>query len=38
MEWRYGRTLNGMYVDGHECNDVVEYHAWFLAEYGRLER
>jgi len=38
MDWRYGRTPNGMYVDGHEREDVVEYCAWFLAEYGRLER
>src|SRR5258706_2042375 len=38
MDWRYGRTPNGMYVDGHEWNNVVEYCTWFLAEYGRLER
>ena len=29
---------NGMYIDGHECKDIVEYHTWFLAEYKRLER
>ena len=38
MDWRYGRAPNGMYIDGHEHNDVVEYHTWFLVEYSRLER
>ena len=38
MGWQYGKMPNGMYVDGHECEDVVEYCTWFLAEYKRLER
>jgi hypothetical protein len=38
MDWRYGRAPNGMYIDGHERDDVVEYRTWFLAEYSRLER
>ena len=38
MSWRYGKMPNGMYVDGHECEDVVEYCTWFLAEYKGLER
>jgi hypothetical protein len=38
MGWHYGKMENGMYVDGHEHKDVVEYRAWFLAEYKRLER
>ena len=38
MGWRYGKAPNGMYVDGHECTDVVEYWTWFLGEYSRLER
>ena len=38
MDWRYGRAPNGMYINGHECSDVVEYRTWFLAEYSRLER
>lgn len=25
LKWRYGRTRNGMYIDGHEREDVVEY-------------
>ena len=36
--WRYRRAPNGMYIDGHECSDVVEYHEWFLAEYSGLEQ
>ena len=38
MDWRYGRAPNGMYIDSHEHEDVVEYCTWFLAEYSRLER
>ena len=38
MDWRYGRAPKGMYIDGHEHDDVVEYRVWFLAEYSRLER
>jgi hypothetical protein len=36
--WRYGEMSKGMYIDGHERKDVVEYRAWFLAEYKKLER
>jgi len=38
MGWRYGKAANGMYIDGHERSDVVEYWTWFLEEYSRLER
>ena len=38
MGWQYGKMPNGMYIDGHECEDIVEYHTWFLAKYKRLER
>jgi len=37
MGWRYGKMSNGMYLDGHEREDVVEYRTWFLAEYKKLE-
>ncbi|KIJ37232.1 hypothetical protein M422DRAFT_260397 [Sphaerobolus stellatus SS14] len=30
LEWRYGKKHNGMYIDGHEQEDVVAYHAEFL--------
>ena len=38
MGWRYGSMPNGMYVDGHEREDVVAYRLWFLAEYEKLEQ
>jgi hypothetical protein len=38
MGWRYGKVDGGMYIDGHEREDVVEYRTWFLGEYSRLER
>ena len=38
MDWRYGKAPNGMYINGHERDDVVEYRKWFLAKYCRLER
>ncbi|KAG1728563.1 hypothetical protein EDB19DRAFT_1584123, partial [Suillus lakei] len=25
MEWRYGKVTKGMYIDGHEWADVIEY-------------
>ncbi|KAJ7165213.1 hypothetical protein C8R46DRAFT_836022, partial [Mycena filopes] len=25
LDWRYGRRRNGMYIDGHEREDIVEY-------------
>jgi hypothetical protein len=39
MEWRYGKATKGMYIDGHERKDVVEYRKGFLArmeEYTKL--
>jgi hypothetical protein len=25
LGWKYGKQKNGMYIDGHEREDVVEY-------------
>lgn len=33
MGWRYGRKRNGMYVDGHERKDVVEYRSAFVQRW-----
>ncbi|KAF8486647.1 hypothetical protein JB92DRAFT_3130812 [Gautieria morchelliformis] len=33
MDWRYGRKKNGMYIDGHEQEDVVQYRKAFLARW-----
>ena len=38
MNWRYGKATKGMYIDGHERADVVEYRKGFLArmeEYSK---
>jgi hypothetical protein len=32
MGWHYGRKKNGMYIDGHEHEDVVEYHTEFIEQ------
>ncbi|KAF5310155.1 hypothetical protein D9619_010553 [Psilocybe cf. subviscida] len=33
MGWRYGRKRNGMYVDGQEREDVVEYREEFIEQW-----
>lgn len=30
MQWRYGKATKGMYLDGHEQADVIEYRKGFL--------
>src|SRR5258707_7549456 len=30
LGWTYGKLRNGMYVDGHEREDVVEYRQQFV--------
>jgi hypothetical protein len=30
MKWRYGKTLRGMYIDGHERPDIVAYRDAFI--------
>ncbi|KIJ44951.1 hypothetical protein M422DRAFT_251574 [Sphaerobolus stellatus SS14] len=30
LEWRYGKKKNGMYIDGHEREDVIAYRIEFL--------
>ena len=38
MEWRYGRKRNGMYIDGHERPDVVEYRNKFVKQWQEYEK
>ena len=33
LDWRYGKKKNGMYIDGHEWEDVVQYHNEFLERW-----
>ncbi|KAJ6590451.1 hypothetical protein DFH09DRAFT_908654 [Mycena vulgaris] len=36
LDWRYGQRKNGMYIDGHEREDVVAYRTAFVKRW--LER
>ena len=38
LGWRYGRHQNGMYVDGHKCEDVVKYQQGFVERFKEYER
>jgi hypothetical protein len=35
MQWRYGKALKGMYIDGHERDDVVAYRDTFIERWYR---
>ncbi|KIJ42627.1 hypothetical protein M422DRAFT_254072 [Sphaerobolus stellatus SS14] len=38
LEWRYGKTKNGMYIDGHQREDVVAYRKGFLECWKEYEK
>jgi len=38
LDWRYGCKKNGMYIDGHEHEDVVQYRKDFLARWKEYEK
>jgi len=38
LDWRYGCKQNGIYVDGHEWEDVVTYRMEFLARWNEYEK
>jgi len=33
LNWRYGKKKRGMYIDGHERDDVVEYRRAFIKRW-----
>ncbi|KAF7378025.1 hypothetical protein MSAN_00226400 [Mycena sanguinolenta] len=33
LDWRYGHRKNGMYIDGHEWEDVVAYRTAFVKRW-----
>ena len=37
MDWRYSRVKNGMYIDGHERDDVVAYRCAFVHRWAEYE-
>lgn len=36
FKWRYSRRKNGMYIDGHEKEEVVEYRKQFVQQWMHL--
>jgi hypothetical protein len=38
LEWRYGKPRRGMFVDGHERDDVVEYRKDFVRQWSEYEK
>jgi hypothetical protein len=38
LSWCYGPMQNGMYLDGHECEDVVAYRTAFVARWKEYEK
>jgi hypothetical protein len=38
LSWRYAKKKNGMYIDGHEREDVVEYRKKFVQRWKEYEK
>jgi hypothetical protein len=38
LDWRYGRKKNGMYIDGHERDDVVKYRTEFIERWKEYQK
>ena len=38
MGWRYGKKTKGMYIDGHEREDVVKYREEFIVRWKEYEK
>ena len=38
LDWRYGRKKRGMYIDGHERDDVVKYRGEFIQRWKEYEK
>ncbi|KAH8979873.1 hypothetical protein EDB92DRAFT_1954569 [Lactarius akahatsu] len=38
LNWHFGPTQNGMYLDGHECPDVVAYREAFVRRWKEYEK
>jgi hypothetical protein len=37
LGWQYGGQMNGMYLDGHEHKDVVQYRTAFMQHFNQYE-
>jgi hypothetical protein len=38
LSWQYQQKKKGMYIDGHEREDVVEYRKWFVECWKEYEK
>jgi hypothetical protein len=38
LDWRYGKKKKGMYIDGHEREDVVAYRNAFCQRWKEYEK
>ena len=38
LDWRYGKKKNGMYIDGHKQEDVVQYCNEFLERWKEYRK
>jgi len=38
LSWRYAKKKNGMYIDGHERDDVVDYRKKFVQRWQEYEK
>ncbi|KAJ7433379.1 hypothetical protein B0H11DRAFT_2259444 [Mycena galericulata] len=38
LDWRYGKKKTGMYIDGHEREDVVAYRQAFCQRWKDYEK
>ena len=38
MGWHYGKQKRGMYIDGHEREDVIKYHEEFIGRWKEYEK
>ncbi len=38
LDWQYGQVQKGMYIDGHEREDVVNYHKAFIERWKEYQK
>jgi hypothetical protein len=38
LDWQYGQKQKGMYINGHECEDVVQYWNEFIKRWKGYEK
>ena len=37
LGWQYGKQRNGMYIDRHECEDIVESWSKFVEQFHQYK-